>query len=276
MLVLASYGARIGVSTSEPAVADGIRGMMPFAATIDRNGPVDTLYELIFRPASIGDGSGHVHLARDGSVLLSGPGDLATALRALETDAHFQVALFARGVLFVHAGVVGWKGKALVMPGRSLTGKSSLVAALVRRGAAYYSDEYAVVDARGCVHPYPRALSLRTGSGQIARVGVEALSGRVDVKPLPVGMIVASTYRPGARWRPRRLSAGQATLRLIDNTVLAVEHPALALQTMKNAASGALALSGPRGEAERVAGQLLRRLDREGEAPAGAEAAAPV
>src|SRR5262249_17082640 len=30
-------------------------------------------------------------------------------------------------MLFVHAGVVGWRGLAIIIPGRSLTGKSTLV-----------------------------------------------------------------------------------------------------------------------------------------------------
>lgn len=262
MLILDSYGARIGVSANEAAVADRLHRMMPFGATIERDPAVDTLYTLTLRESGFADGTGHAHLERDGSVLFSGPGDVDGALRALEADLHFQVALNARGVLFVHAGVVGWKDRALVMPGRSMTGKSALVAALVRLGAAYYSDEYAVLDAEGLVHPYPRALSLRTPSGQVVRTAVEALGGSVGEGALPVGMIVATTYRPGARWRPRRLTTGQATLRLIDNTVLAGRYPDLALRTMTRAASGALALSGSRGEAERVARRLLQRLDR--------------
>ncbi len=262
VLVLASYGARIGVSTNEPAVVETIRRMTPFDGAIEQDLPLDTLYTLTCRARSSGRDIDHVHLERDGSVLFTGPGDVATVLGAFERDAHFQVALNARDALFVHAGVVGWKGKALVIPGRSMTGKSSLVAALVRLGAAYYSDEYAVLDAEGRVRPYPKALSLRTPSGRVDRILVEALGGRVGEDALAVGMIVATTYRPGARRRLQRLTTGQAILRLIDNTVLAAEHPELALQTAKNAASGAMALSGVRGEAERVASQLLACLDR--------------
>jgi len=65
------------------------------------------------------------------------------------------IALWARRRVFVHAGVVAWQGRAVLIPGRTLSGKSWLVRALVRAGAEYYSDEFAVLDARGRVHPYP-------------------------------------------------------------------------------------------------------------------------
>jgi hypothetical protein len=179
----------------------------------------------------------------------------------LESDLHFQIAQHARTGLFVHAGVVGWNDQAIIIPGRSRTGKSSLVAALVRAGATYYSDEYAVLDRTGRVHPYPKPLSLRNG-GDGVKTPVEALGGCAGSVALPVGLIVSTYYRPGARWRPRVITAAQAVMALVDNTVLAIERPQLMLETMTRAASGALALKGPRGEADRVAASLLRRLDR--------------
>ena len=76
-------------------------------------------------------------------------------------DIDNTVAQRSRQMLFVHAGVVGWRGMAIVIAGRSHTGKSTLVAELVRRGAVYYSDEFAVLDDMGMVHPYRRPLVLR-------------------------------------------------------------------------------------------------------------------
>ena len=76
-----------------------------------------------------------------------------------------HVANYAPDRVFVHAGVVGWKGRALVLPGTSFAGKTTLVAELVRAGATYYSDEYAVVDEQGRVHPYPRDLQMRDAGG---------------------------------------------------------------------------------------------------------------
>ena len=47
------------------------------------------------------------------------------------------VAEYAVDRVFLHAGVVGWKGKAIVIPADSFKGKSTLVSELVRNGAEY-------------------------------------------------------------------------------------------------------------------------------------------
>ena len=51
--------------------------------------------------------------------------------------------------------MVGCGGGALLLPGGSFTGKTTLVGALVRAGAVYYSDQYALLDEDGLIHPYP-------------------------------------------------------------------------------------------------------------------------
>ena len=51
------------------------------------------------------------------------------------------------------AGVVGWENRAIVMPGASFAGKTTLVRAWLEAGATYYSDEFAVLDRAGRVHP---------------------------------------------------------------------------------------------------------------------------
>jgi len=61
--------------------------------------------------------------------------------------------------------VVAWRGRAILLPGRSYVGKSTLVMELVRAGAVYYSDEYAVLDARGRVHPFAQPVALREPDG---------------------------------------------------------------------------------------------------------------
>jgi hypothetical protein len=65
-------------------------------------------------------------------------------LDAFENHLQLWVAEGAPRHAFVHAGVVGWRGRAMVIPRSSHSGKSTLAAALIRAGATYYSDEYAV------------------------------------------------------------------------------------------------------------------------------------
>jgi serine kinase of HPr protein (carbohydrate metabolism regulator) len=101
------------------------------------------------------------------------------------THVEFDIAVRARSALFVHAGVVAWRGRAVLIPGASNAGKSTLVAELVRRGATYYSDEYAAIDAAGRVHPYAR----RTGAPR-------HLIGTADLPPIGAAVVIATQYAP--------------------------------------------------------------------------------
>ena len=189
--------------------------------------------------------------------------DLDEVLEVLESDIRLNVATAARRRVFVHAGAVGWRERAIILPGRSCSGKTTLVAALLRAGATYYSDEFSVIDARGRVHPFAKPLSVREDSGnQSRKVPAEALGSRPGVEPLPVGLVALSEYRPGARWRPRTLSAGKAALALLTNTVPARTQTELSLESLQQVVSQAPVLKGVRGEAEEMVESLLARLDR--------------
>jgi hypothetical protein len=188
--------------------------------------------------------------------------DLDETLELLASDMELYVAETSPTRVFTHAGVVGWRGRAIVFPGKSFSGKTTLVAELVKAGATYYSDEYAVFDAQGRVHPYPRPLSIRDQEG--GRVGsytAEELGGSVGTKPLPVGLVVVCEYKPRACWRPRSLSPGQATLALLANTVSARVRPKSALATLRRTVRRVPILMGARGEVEDMVQTVLSLLD---------------
>jgi hypothetical protein len=148
-----------------------------------------------------------------------------------------------------------------MIPGRSLTGKTTLVAELVRQGATYYSDEYAVLDTRGRVHPYLKPLSVRDEAGtRPQRVAVESLGGQGGDKPLSVGLVVVSNYKEGARWRPRKLTAGEGALAVLANTVPARSRPGDAFSALKEMMPQARTLKGVRGEAREMVESILREL----------------
>lgn len=254
-----AYGVRIGIRVNEPAVFDRLLDLLPPEWKPATSPVVDRLYSFIV------GGVGPRPNVRRFNLLYAGPGrlartiDLDEVLRLFAFDLQLYVAEAARRRLFVHAGVVGWRQRAIVIPGRTFAGKTTLVAALVQAGATYYSDEYAVFDARGRVHPYPRPLSIRDAGGERARpCPVEALGGRVGVKPLPVGLVVVSEYQPGARWRPRSLSPGQGVLALLANTVAARRRPEVALATLRQVVSHAQILQGARGEAAEMSDAILK------------------
>jgi hypothetical protein len=223
---------------------------------------VERLYSLILGGAAKREGVRRFNLLYADIARLARTSNLDEALDAFQSDLHLHVATAARQRVFVHAGVVGWKGQALLLPGRSYTGKTTLIAELVKAGATYYSDEYAVLDERGRVHPFPRALQIReTETGKQKRYEVEELGGQAGTKPLPVGLVVVSRYKLASKWRPRQLSAGQGLLELLANTVAARSQPQKALAALEQVARRALILKSVRGEAGEMVAPLLKYLD---------------
>jgi len=182
----------------------------------------------------------------------------AAALDLIVNDVQRTLANRADGVVFVHAGAVAWQGRALVLPGRSRSGKSELVRALVRAGAEYLSDEFAVFDGDGLVHPYARSIALRRGDGDRAWMSAPALGARTAARPLLPGLIAFLRFSPGARWRP--LSPGHTVLGLLRHAVAARRRLALARAVLVPIASSVSAIAGVRGEADAVAGELLAAL----------------
>jgi hypothetical protein len=188
--------------------------------------------------------------------------ELERALEILERELRAVVALKAPGYIFVHAGVVGHGGAAVLIPGSSYAGKTSLVAALVRAGAHYYSDEFAPLDPSGLVHPFQKPLSIRDERYVQVDHHVDVLGGIAGDGPLPVGVVVLTSYESGAAWRPRRLSHGEAVLGLMAHTVPAQSRPAQTLRTIRRSLEAATVIEGSRGEADVVAPLLLDELER--------------
>jgi hypothetical protein len=177
----------------------------------------------------------------------------AAALDVLESELQLTVARFAEKV-FVHAGAVALGDRVVLLPGRSGAGKTTLVRALVDAGATYYSDEYAVIDARGRVHPYARRPSIRTVGASKERIAVPRRTGR---RPRPVGFVIATEYSRGAKWAPQPLTRGECVLALLSNTVPARDRPRKVLTTLAKAVGPARGLRSPRGSTASVVRTLV-------------------
>ena len=256
-------GVRIGVRVSEAAaLPEAVRRLPPgFArAPVPR---LDRLYSVVVGGSAARAGLRRMHLVYADERLVLRSAVAGDAMDALESDARLCVAERARRRVFVHAGVVGWAGRAIIVPGRSHTGKSRLVQALVRAGATYYSDEYAVLDAAGRVHPFVAALSIRAEGGRPAhRVAAAELGGHAGLPALPVALVVVSPYARGARGRLRRASAGEGALALLAHAVPARRRPAQVLASLSRVVGQAAVLVGVRGEADEAAHRLLTREAR--------------
>lgn len=258
---LAAYGVRVGVRVSDAESLGRVTECLPPAWRPAPTETVERLYSLIAGGRSLRPSVRRYNLLYANAERIARTLELDEAMERLESDLQLYVAEAARQRLFVHAGVVSFNNQAVVIPGRSFSGKTTLVRELITAGAIYYSDEYALIDARGRVHPYPKPLSLRGKPGEkTERRSIEELGATAGIKPLPVAMVVVSRYKAGARWRPRLLSGGRGVLEILANTVSARRNPARALATLNRAVSGARIFKGARGEASETADFILERL----------------
>ena len=255
--LVSSYGVRVALRGSDSAalylLLDGLPGRWKPANGASR---ARRVYSLTRRPRR----RPRFVLYRDDTELVNS--DDPDRVRELFIGSvGFYVAESARTRTFVHAGVVGWRGRAIVVPGRQGSGKTTLTAALVRAGATYLSDEYAPLDDRGFVDPFVRPLSVRQPDGESVRLHeVEALGGVRETRKLPVGLVVVAPFTGVSRWRPRRLPPGEAVLELLAHTVTAQTNPRQALDRLGALAVAATVVKGSRGDADQTAHAILTRV----------------
>lgn len=157
--------------------------------------------------------------------------------------------------LLIHAAAAVHEGRAVALAGRSGTGKSTLVAALVKAGLSYLTDEFVSPDWRtGEVPPYARMMSLYEGAwGLMPDLEPEvlpelraAMAGQWQVDPEQVrpgsvagpcklGYVVFLTYEPGRRTSLERVARANAVLSLVDCTFHFHRHGARALEAITDA-----------------------------------------
>jgi hypothetical protein len=256
-----SFGMRIGVRANTPEALEKLRPMLPPGWRYSTEPVVDILYSLTAGGLAARPGVRRFNLLYVGAGRLERTLELEALFPAFENDLQLRVAEFAPRHVFVHAGVVGWRGRAIVLPGSSHSGKSTLTAALVKAGATYYSDEYAVFNREDRVQPYARPLQMRQPDGQAAEMfTAESLGGRAGVSSLPVGLVLETTFRSGCRWRPRSVSCGHGTLALLAHAIPIQRKPARTIRILSRALRLSCHLKGARGDAGAVADRLLREF----------------
>ena len=252
-----AFGVRIAVGASTSELLDRVRPYLPPGWSSCPASTVEHRFQLA------AEDTGTFAVARDGDSFPGARGlELDIALELLDSKLRLYIGRKAPNAIFIHAGAVAHGGRAIVMPGMSFVGKTTLVAALVRLGATYYSDEFAVLDEQGLVHPYAKPLSIRGNGWAQTDHSVDSLGGIAGEEPLPAGAIVVTSFRPKAEWRPRRLSAGEGALALLGNAVPAQERPAEVMRATSRAAKEAIVIESERGDADEVAPLLLAELER--------------
>lgn len=257
-----SYGVKIGVRADSDDLLSAVKNLLPkinphgFEIIDDRQ--AKHIYQVRFLKNKT------FEVKKEEELLWSQEGDF---LLFLQSQIRLTVAEFAESKVFLHAGAVGWRGKAILLPASSFSGKSSLVAALVKRGASYYSDDFAVLDAAGLVHPFHRQLSLRISANKYAQTdfAVEELGGTSANQPISVGLVFIGAYQEGYAnppiWEPEVLSGGQGVMEIIPHTIPIRYNPEFSLSVLNKVARRAIICRSKRGEAKEFADSLLNYFE---------------
>jgi hypothetical protein len=262
-IYLESYGVRLDVEVQDQTLQPLVERILPPGWARSNEFPEDGHFTLS------GDATTGYQVLVDGAPV----GMQLTAevaVHVLDSQLRLRIAVRAQKRVFVHAGVVVSSGRALLLPGPSFSGKSTLVAALVAQGATYYSDEFAVLDDAGLVYPYPRPISVRAEDERYGEYSdIASLGGDVGAGEAAVAVIAATRYVPGLRWNPQRRNPAVGGLALLANAVPARSRPRETLSAVSRAANNAVVLDGERGEAGEIATKLLEILRAVGGADGG-------
>jgi hypothetical protein len=260
-----AYGTHFLIRTNIASMLPALLNCLPLGAELDSLESAekpDHVYSIV-----IANHSGFSAIVRRDNRRVALAHTEEQLLALFEQQLISRVANSARDRVFVHAGVVGWRDRAILIPGRSTHGKTTLVTHFIQAGATYYSDEIALLDSEGLVHPYARPLQVRRQKGSLVQTTVPAeqfgCTGGIGAKPIRPAMLLACRYREGATWCPKEISAGAAALELTRHSTSAYRHPHAAFHATSQAASHLKAWRGTRGEALHVVEWALNLLDKE-------------
>lgn len=160
----------------------------------------------------------------------------------------------------VHAGAVVFENRAILIPGSTHAGKSSIVAELLRRGATLLSDEYALIDEAGRVHSYPRPMLLRDSCMRQSPVLPAELGSDYVKNPVSVGWILALEYRHSSDWSVQEVPQSEALMILLRNTPHSMAESPAMVDFFLRAVSAAKCYAGQRGDAVQGADQILQLI----------------
>jgi hypothetical protein len=261
--VVIAFGVVVSLSCEDERLFALLEPQLPAFPCADADGHPDVTYNVKRRA------SGTFTVVR-GRRTVATSSSLPEASERLVADLQTTLARLAAEWTFVHAGVVAIDGGALLFPGRSGAGKTTLVAALLRMGAEYLSDEFAVIGPRGDVHPYSRRLAMRVPGQTFTRVPAEELGAAVRRDTARPDAIVFSEFTRAEQTPLVSLSAGQAVLRLLPHCLGVRSRTRQTLAALHALVRRAPAFANTRADADVMAVELVNRA-RAGWTPAAVD-----
>lgn len=257
-LSFVSYGVQITLESASKELLEDARkiaertllGNLFFLSDADRENVLEICEDSDGQRFFISDGIPSLKLQKD------------IFAQVLNSKIRIIIAEKAYPWVFIHAGVVEWKGRAIVLPASSYFGKTTLVSELIRAGATYLSDEYAVLGQDGLIHPFARDLSVRVVPGELPETRPPGQYGAsVRSEPVAAGLVVLTKYEQGSTWAPVVLSQGQGMLEMIPQVISINFNTEFALKVLNTAFNRAIIIRSLRGEAPETAQFILNFFD---------------
>lgn len=245
-----AFGVEIGIDGDAPEILSRLRNILPDVI------PNNLRFMKRANPAHLfkiehEKSSGEIRISKnDEEVSVYRNAD--RLIEYLCSQIRITVAEFAESKVFLHAGAVGWKGSAIIIPGKSFSGKTTLVSELIRQGAEYYSDEYAVLDEDGFLHPYPKMLSMRGIVDDFEQVDTppDFFGARIGKKKIPVGLILITEFKREAGWNPQILKPGEGVMEILQHTIPIRLKPEFVFNVLKKTAGHAIIAKTSRDDAK--------------------------
>lgn len=254
-----SYGVRVRVECSDAGLLETALAVVR-RTLLDRIAPIDRAKaDHVFTLSKKGS---RYFMDLNGEDL----GDNETEwvfFKYFDTRIRLLIAEHAVGFVFMHAGVVAWNDKALIFPADSYSGKTTLVYEFVKKGAIYYSDEYAVFDRYGNVHAFPRMLSVRDEGGNYKKtdLSVESFGGIKGVDPKPVSLVLLTKYRCRARWNPVILTPGLGLMKMMPQAISLRFHSKFTIEVLNQITKRAIIAESLRSGATTAVNKIIDFVD---------------
>lgn len=269
-----ALGHDFAVRTTDAALAQYLELVLrPLAAT----GRARRLYSVTGHH----HGQGSYSLFLDGSKVLDAPSPEAMC-HVLLGHVNQEAVRQTPTHVILHASAAEHRGRALVFPARSESGKTTLVAGLVRAGFGYFTDEAAAIHPGTLVvEPYPKSLSIDPGSWSLfpeleppvpaALRHFVGLQWHVDPCSIRAGacagaarpaFVIAPHFVAGARTRLEPLSRADALVLLVEGAFNARSHGRAgveALAAMVHTSQCRRLVMGDLHDAVRLVGELVER-----------------
>jgi hypothetical protein len=154
-------------------------------------------------------------------------------------EVHKQAVASVKSLLALHAGAVSWRGSGVVLPGTTGSGKTTLVAGLVRAGFSYLSDDSALIELPGGrLHRFPKSLTLRPESIRLMPelatklapefawptrlrydLPIDAIRADALGDPCRVRYVISPTYARGSSTRLEPVSRAETLFNLSRNSL---------------------------------------------------------